>query len=148
MTMFTNGVIGAFYGGSGLRCDSNDTYIDADKFVLADSDLGVTDGIMSVDVPLSCETEMTYVVTVNESLFKKLTMCEDPEAASYTLICRCPYMIPKRRHKKKRINKKWAKRYGYVTKFKNVKLEDVNFDNSNERVAILGTLSKGEFYYD
>lgn len=147
MTMFTNGVIGVFHNGSGLRCNSDDTYIDADKFVLADSDLGVTDGVISVDVPLSYEAEMNYEVTINESLFKKLTMFENPEATSYTLRCRCPYMVPKRRHKKKRINKKWAKRYGYITKFKDVKLEDVHFDNSNEGLEILGTLSKGEFYH-
>lgn len=29
-----------------------------------------------------------------------------------------PYLIQVRTHKKKRINKKWAKRYGYVTKYK------------------------------
>lgn len=29
-----------------------------------------------------------------------------------------PYLIQARTHKKKRINKKWAKRYGYITKYK------------------------------
>ena len=28
------------------------------------------------------------------------------------------YLIQVRTHKKKRINKKWAKRYGYITKYK------------------------------
>lgn len=29
-----------------------------------------------------------------------------------------PYLIQARTHKKKRINKKWAKRYGCITKYK------------------------------
>lgn len=29
-----------------------------------------------------------------------------------------PYLVQVRTHKKKRINKKWAKRYGYITKYK------------------------------
>ena len=29
-----------------------------------------------------------------------------------------PYLIQARTHKRKRINKKWAKRYGYITKYK------------------------------
>lgn len=28
------------------------------------------------------------------------------------------YLVQARIHKKKRINKKWAKRYGYITKYK------------------------------
>lgn len=34
------------------------------------------------------------------------------------LLGKNPYLIQARTHKKKRINKKWAKRYGYVTKYK------------------------------
>lgn len=29
-----------------------------------------------------------------------------------------PYLVQARTHKKKRINKKWAKKYGYVTRYK------------------------------
>lgn len=35
-----------------------------------------------------------------------------------TLLGEAPYLIQARIHKKKRINKKWAKRYGYTTKYK------------------------------
>lgn len=35
-----------------------------------------------------------------------------------TLLGENPYLTQVRTHKKKRINKKWAKRYGYVTKYK------------------------------
>jgi hypothetical protein len=34
------------------------------------------------------------------------------------LLGESPYLIQARTHKKKRINKKWAKRYGYITKYK------------------------------
>ena len=36
-----------------------------------------------------------------------------------------PKVVQARTHKKQRINKKWAKKYGYVTKFRNYKLENV-----------------------
>ena len=39
-----------------------------------------------------------------------------------------PYLIQARTHKKKRINKKWAKRYGYVTKYKS--FNTVIFNNT------------------
>lgn len=35
-----------------------------------------------------------------------------------TLLGENPYLIQARIHKKKRINKKWAKRYGYIIKYK------------------------------
>ena len=38
------------------------------------------------------------------------------------------YLIQVRTHKKKRINKKWAKRYGYVTKYKS--FNTVIFNNT------------------
>lgn len=42
-----------------------------------------------------------------------------------------PKMVQARMHKKKRINKKWAKRYGYKTIYetKRAKVMDVTIDN-------------------
>ena len=37
-----------------------------------------------------------------------------------------PYQEQRRKHKKKRINKKWAKRYGYVTKFRKWRINEVS----------------------
>lgn len=37
-----------------------------------------------------------------------------------------PYQEQIRRHKKKRINKKWAKRYGYRTKYRKVRIPEVS----------------------
>lgn len=39
-----------------------------------------------------------------------------------------PYLVQVRTHKKKRINKKWAKRYGYITKYKT--FNTMVFDNT------------------
>jgi hypothetical protein len=39
------------------------------------------------------------------------------------------YQVRRRKHKKKRINKKWAKRYGYETKFRGVRIKDVSLVN-------------------
>ena len=44
------------------------------------------------------------------------------------LLGKNPYLIQARTHKKKRINKKWAKRYGYVTKYKS--FNTVIFNNT------------------
>ena len=43
-----------------------------------------------------------------------------------------PYQVQSRKHKKKRINKKWAKRYGYETKFRGVRIKDISLTNRND----------------
>ena len=43
----------------------------------------------------------------------------DPEALDVTLSL--PRQAPKRRHKKKRIQKKWIKKYGYRTEWVNIR---------------------------
>ena len=42
-----------------------------------------------------------------------------------------PYQEQRRKHKKKRINKKWAKRYGYVTKFRTWRIKEMTFTGKN-----------------
>ena len=41
-----------------------------------------------------------------------------------------PYQEQRRKHKKKRINKKWAKRYGYVTKYRKWRIKEVSLTNN------------------
>lgn len=43
-----------------------------------------------------------------------------------------PYQEQRRKHKKKRINKKWAKRYGYVTKFRKFRINEISIMPNNE----------------
>lgn len=42
-----------------------------------------------------------------------------------------PYQEQRRKHKKKRINKKWAKRYGYVNKFRKWRIKEMTFTGKN-----------------
>lgn len=42
-----------------------------------------------------------------------------------------PYQEQRRKHKKKRINKKWAKRYGYVTKYRKWRIKEMTFTGKN-----------------
>lgn len=58
-------------------------------------------------------------VSVNKEVFNKL--CDAPKKSKFNLEYK--KMVQCRKHRKKRINKKWAKRYGY--KPITVKLRDV-----------------------
>ena len=83
--------------------------------------------ITGIRAPLSIDAEMSFEMDLNVPEFMKLTRidiaCGKDMAA--TLICRGPYQVQRKRHKKKRINKKWAKKYGYVIKFRDYQLENV-----------------------
>ena len=78
-----------------------------------------------INFPLStnAEFEMEVEMPVNKLLAAEFTKNCD---MSYTLQFSEHYQEQIRRHKKKRINKKWAKRYGFRTKYKNFKLRDVS----------------------
>lgn len=41
------------------------------------------------------------------------------------------YQVQRRKHKKKRINKKWAKRYGYETKYRKWRIKEMTFTGNN-----------------
>lgn len=60
--------------------------------------------------------------------------------ATCTVICTGPYEIHIKRHKKKRINKKWNKRYGEktITKFKKYELSDVRVEQNGSHLDFIG----------
>lgn len=95
------------------------------------------DGISDVHIPLSHTEELTMECEINHSVLSKmiggvdLSSCND--ATSYTLIGKCPRRVQARRHKKKRVNKKWAKRYGYKTVYEDVRITDVHFNREDDR---------------
>ena len=62
---------------------------------------------------MSCELtfDNSYI---NEELLDKMTTVDPSKCAFVTSI---PYAVQVRKHKKKRINKKWAKKYGYRLEF-------------------------------
>ena len=84
--------------------------------------------ITGIRTPLSIDAEMSFEMDLNVPEFIELTgidIARGMDMTAATLICRDPYQVQRRHHKKKRINKKWAKKYGYVTKFRNYRLENV-----------------------
>ena len=63
---------------------------------------------------LSCTFEMEDY-SINKTLFEKL--CGSyTQGSTFKLVI--PYTVQRRKHRKKRINKKWAKRYGFKTYYK------------------------------
>lgn len=122
----------------------NPEFVFADKIdTLSFANGKLPDYITSTEMKLSASEEYTFECEVNMPLFSKLTgvdMSHSPDISSFTLIAQKPYQVQVRRHRKKRINKKWAKRYGYITKFKNVRLEDVRFTRDNEDLIFTGNV--------
>ena len=91
--------------------------------------------VESLYFPLSAEAEFTMDAEINAPLFSKLTSVDLTQLSnpnSFTVQYSAPYQEQIRRHKKKRINKKWAKRYGYRTKFKKIRISEVSFVKHNE----------------
>lgn len=95
----------------------------------------VADGISDVYIPLSGNEELTMKCEINYSVLSKIIGGVDlssyNDATSYTLTGKCPRRVQARRHKKKRINKKWAKRYGYKTVYEDVRITDVHFNRDD-----------------
>lgn len=73
---------------------------------------------------MSCELtfDNSYV---NEELLNKITTVDPSECAFITSI---PYAVQVRKHRKKRINKKWAKIYGYRLQFIEGRTKDATYN--------------------
>lgn len=130
----------------------NKVYIDGKEFITANAlekisfgDENCPDYIRSVYSPLSASAEMSLECEVNPRLFEKLTgvdLSGHRDLTGFTVECIAPYRVQARRHKKKRINKKWAKRYGYVTKFKKIRMTDAQFVQRGEDIEFEGRFIK------
>ena len=85
------------------------------------------------DEPVEFEAKCEINTDLLNKMIGGLALSSSKDATGYTFTAQIPYQVQVRRHKKKRINKKWAKRYGYVTMFKTIRLTDVHFTpGSNE----------------
>ena len=116
---------GLLDGPGELRFDANGEAFKTLEFAMDMKEL--PEYITGIRAPLSIDAEMSFEMDLNVPEFMKLTRIDIAcgKDMTATLICRGPYQVQRKRHKKKRINKKWAKKYGYVTKFRNYKLENV-----------------------
>lgn len=65
---------------------------------------------------------MTIDVEINGDLLAMLCGVDLARGHDFTVEYNAPELVQVRRHKKKRINKKWAKRYGYKYVLKPKKL--------------------------
>ena len=87
--------------------------------------------VRSINFPLSAEAEFTMEAEIDAQAYYRLVGIDHAvpfgDATGFSLVYIAPYTEQVRRHKKKRINKKWAKRYGYVTKFKKYRMDEVYF---------------------
>lgn len=81
--------------------------------------------VHSIHYPLSVEAECVMEGTINAPLLQKLTGVPMDLIDDFTVQFSEPYQEQVRRHKKKRIDKKWAKRYGYRTKTRIRTIENV-----------------------
>lgn len=61
----------------------------------------------------SMSFEAEFTGTINTSLFKELAGIDSKPQKGFQMEYNCERLEQVKRHKKKRINKKWAKRYGY-----------------------------------
>ena len=90
--------------------------------------------------PISLDSEeFSFTAEVDAASLSKITGANHPRCCNYTVEFCHPYLVQKRRHKKWRINKKWAKRYGYKTMFKTVKIVDASIMRREEEYEIMGT---------
>lgn len=84
-----------------------------------------------IRIPMSADIECNLEANINAKLLNRLfgvdlTNGRDGDVA---VIFKSPYKEQIRRHKKRRINKKWAKRYGYRTKFVETILDHVEIQD-------------------
>lgn len=78
-----------------------------------------------INFPLSANAEFEMEVEISADKISCLDLAHNCDL-SYSVVLSEPYQEQIRRHKKKRINKKWAKRYGFRTKYKNLRFSEVS----------------------
>lgn len=101
----------------------------------------VPEYVKSIRHTMSVEAEANFECDIDAKTLKKLTgidLAHGSDITGCTVLFNQPVQVQVRRHKKKRINKKWAKRYGYKTAFKSVKLEEAYVEPNENGFDILG----------
>lgn len=97
--------------------------------------------VKNIRYPLSDEAEAFFECDIDAKLLTKtigIDLSRGSDFTEYTAICYPPTRVQVRRHKKKRINKKWAKRYGYKMIFKSFKLKEAYVEPYEKGLDILG----------
>lgn len=106
-----------------------------------DNDSILPEYIKRFSAPMSADIEVSFKCDIDTSLFAKLIgidLADGQDATCASMIFQKPYQVQRKHHKKKRINKKWAKRYGYVTKFKTYHMEEVHIEQNEGALSFTG----------
>lgn len=102
-----------------------------------------SDELLSILTPkLSADAEMSFECELGPGSAKLfgLDLSNGSDIAATSVIFKSSYQVQIRRHKKKRINKKWNKKFGprYIMKFKACQLESVQFNQVGPELTIVG----------
>ena len=109
----------------------NDQYLTSKLPEIAFPEDDIPDYVMSIRHALSVNAECELEAEIDASSFNRLFGVDLSGAQSFSTEFSEPYQEQRRKHKKKRINKKWAKRYGYVTKFRKWRIKEMTFTGDN-----------------
>lgn len=98
----------------------------------------IPDCVTSITPKLSASAEFTMEAEIDGNMLAKLCGLDLAAGKDFTVEYSEPILIQARCHKKKRINKKWRKRYGFKTIFRKKQLTDcvVSHDISNNELSI------------
>lgn len=98
----------------------------------------IPDCVTSITPKLSASAEFTMEAEIDGNMLAKLCGLDLAAGKGFTVEYSEPILIQARCHKKKRINKKWRKRYGFKTIFRKKQLTDcvVSHDISNNELSI------------
>ena len=96
-------------------------------------DDNIPDYVKSFNLLDPTSAEAVFEVEFDAPMYRELIGIDlaAPGAQSFSAEFSEPYQEQRRKHKKKRINKKWAKRYGYVTKFRKWRIKEMTFSGKN-----------------
>lgn len=106
-----------------------------------DNDSMLPEYVKRFSAPMSADVEVSFECDIDTSLFAKLIgidLANSQDATCASMIFQKSYQVQRKHHKKKRINKKWAKRYGYVTKFKTYHMEEVSIEQNEGTLSFTG----------
>ena len=96
--------------------------------------------ITSITPKLSASAEFTMEAEIDGDALANLLGFHMAAGKNFTVEYSEPILVQARRHHKKRIDKKWRKRYGYKTIFRKKQLTDcvVKFEGSGDMLIVTG----------
>ena len=98
----------------------------------------------------SASAEFTMEAEIDGDALAKLLGFPMAAGKNFTVEYSEPILVQARRHKKKRIDKKWRKRYGYKTIFRKKQLTDcvVKCESSGDVLSVFGRQLMFEIWGD